>query len=119
MPHARIDMHEALRPKMKAMSDAILKGMVDGLNMPEDDLFQIFRLHQQGELVFSRTHPNADRDDIVFIEILSSPNYTAAEMQRGLAAIAAELAKLGIKRDNLLLMVTPASAWHAPVEAKG
>ncbi len=120
MPHARIDMHEALRPKMAAMSDAILKGMVDGLGMPADDLFQIFRLHQPGELVFSRTHPkDRDRTDIVFIEILSSPNYSAEQMQRGLAAITEELAKLGLKRDNLLLMVTPASAWHAPGEAAG
>jgi hypothetical protein len=119
MPHVRVDMHETLRPKMAAMSDAILKGMVDGLDMPDDDLFQIFRLHQPGELVFSRTHPNADRTDIVFIEILASPNYSAEKMQRGLAAITEELAKLGIKRDNLLLVMTPASAWHAPAESVG
>ena len=117
MPHARIDMHEAMRPKMAAMSAAILKGMVDGLDMPDDDLFQVFRLHQPGELVFSRTHPKADRDDIIFIEILASPNYSAEQMRRGLAAISEELAKIGIKRDNVLLVVTPASAWHAPAEA--
>jgi hypothetical protein len=116
MPHVRVDMHEALRPKMGAMSAAILKGMVDGLKMPEDDLFQIFRLHQPGELVFSRTHPKVDRNDIIFIEVLASPNYSAEQMQHGLAAITEELAKLGIKRDNLLLMMTPASAWHAPSE---
>jgi hypothetical protein len=109
-------MHEALRPKMAQMSDAILKGMVDGLAMPANDLFQIFRLHQPGELVFSRTHPKADRNDIIFIEVLASPNYNADQMQRGMAAITEELAKLGIKRDNLLLMMTPASAWHAPAE---
>jgi hypothetical protein len=117
MPHARIDMHEAMRPKMAAMSAAILKGMVDGFDMPDDDLFQVFRLHQPGELVFSRTHPKADRDDIVFIEILSSPKFSAEEMQRGLSAVSEELAKIGIKRDNVLLMVTPANAWHAPAEA--
>jgi len=118
MPHARIDMHEALRPKMAQMSAAILKGMVDGFEMPEDDLFQIFRLHQPGELVFSRTHVNADRDDMIFLEILASPNYSPAQMQRGLTAISEELAKIGIKRDNVLLMVTPASAWLAPVEKR-
>ena len=83
MPHARIDMHETLRPKMAEMSAAILKGMVDGLDMPADDLFQIFRLHAPGELVFSPTHPNADRTDIIFIEILSSPNYSAEQMRLG------------------------------------
>jgi hypothetical protein len=119
MPHARIDMHATLGPKMADMSAAILKGMVDGLEMPDDDLFQIFRLHQPGELVFSRTHPNADRTDIIFVEILASPVYSAEQMQKGLAAIANELAKIGIKRDNLLLMVTEAKAWHAPAETAG
>lgn len=117
MPHARIDMHEALRPKMADISAAILQGMVDGFGMGADDLFQIFRLHQPGELVFSKTHPkDRDRTDIIFIEILASPQYTAEQMQRGLTAITEEIAKLGIKRDNLLLMVTPANAWLAPGE---
>jgi len=120
MPHARIDMHEALRPRMAEISAAILKGMVSGLDMPEDDLFQIFRLHQPGELVFSRTHPGkADRADIIYIEILGSPSYSAEQMKRGLTAISEEVAKLGIKRDNLLLMVTPANAWLSPVESVG
>jgi hypothetical protein len=118
MPHARIDMHEAMRPKMAQMSAAILQGMVSGFGMPADDLFQIFRLHQPGELVFSRTHPNADRSDIVFIEILATPHYSPEQMQRGLTAISEELAKIGIKRDDLLLMVTPANAWLAPVEPR-
>jgi len=118
MPHARIDMHEALRPKMAAMSAAILKGMVDGFAMPDDDLFQIFRLHQPGELVFSKTQPKGvQRDDIVFIEILGSPNYSAEVMQRGLKAVSDELAKVGIKRDNTVLMVTPSNAWLSPIEA--
>jgi hypothetical protein len=117
MPHARVDMLEKHRPKMAQISAAILKGMVDGLKMPEDDLFQIFRLHQPGELVFSRTHPGkADRDDIIFIEILSSPVYSPEQMKQGLTAISDELAKIGIKRDHHLLMVTPASAWLSPIE---
>jgi hypothetical protein len=118
MPHARIDMHEALRPRMAEMSAAILKGMVEGFDMPEDDLFQIFRLHQPGESVFSRTHQNADRTDMIFLEILASPNYSAAQMQRGLTAVSEQLAKIGIKRDNVILMVTPANAWLAPVEKR-
>jgi hypothetical protein len=117
MPHARIDMHRTLQPKMREMSAAILKGMVDGFDMQPEDLFQIFRLHEPGELVFSRTHPDANRTDIVFIEILATPRYSDETMQHALAAIAEELSKIGIKRDNVVLVVTDAKAWHAPAEA--
>jgi hypothetical protein len=118
MAHARIDMHRTLQPKMREMSAAILKGMVDGFDMPEEDLFQIFRLHEPGELVYSRTHPDANRTDIVFVEILATPRYSDETMQRALAAIAEELSKIGIKRDNVILMVTDAKAWHAPAETR-
>ena len=69
MPHARIDMHRDLQPQMADISDAMLRGMVAGYEMPADDLFQIFRLHDQGELVYSPTFPNQQRTDIIFIEL--------------------------------------------------
>ena len=50
MAHARIDLHRALEPRMPEISEAILRGMVTGFRMPADDLFQIFRLHEPGEL---------------------------------------------------------------------
>ena len=75
MPHARIDMHKSLQPKMADISAAILRGMVTGFEMPADDLFQIFRLHEPGELVYSPTFPNQQRDDIVFIELVASKGY--------------------------------------------
>lgn len=60
--------------------------------MPADDLFQIFRLHDPGELVYTKTFPNADRTDIVFIQAV------------------------GIKQDNVLIAVTEneGSDWFAP-----
>lgn len=117
MPHARIDMHRALEPKMAEISDAVHQGLVTGLGMISDDLFQVFRLHEPGELVYSRTFPDADRTDIVFIEILASPGYSDEEKQRGMAAIADGVAKVGVKRDNMLLVLTetgPGAAWYAP-----
>jgi hypothetical protein len=52
-----------------------------------------------------------------YIEVLASPTYSAEQTKRGLAAITDELAKIGIKRDNLVLMVTQANAWFVPIEA--
>lgn len=118
MPHARIDLHRSYADRLPELSDAILAGMVKGLEMPEDDLFQVFRLHQPGELVFSRTHPRneADRDDIIFIEILAGRVYDAETKHRGLVAIADELEALGIRRDHLLMHVLEieGSDWYSP-----
>ena len=86
--------------------------------MPADDLFQVFRSHQPGELVFSKTFPkNANRDDIIFIEIFGSPSYTAEQKQKRMSAVADQLVELGIRRGYLVLVVTPANAWHGPSES--
>ena len=116
MPHARIDMHNALKPQMPAISDAILRGMVKGFDMPADDLFQIFRLHEQGELVYSPTFPNQQRDDIIFIELVAQDVYNDDQKRRTMAAIVDEVSGLGIKRDNLLLVLVEVhgAAWYAP-----
>ena len=117
MPHVRIDMHRELAPRMSQISDAIHDGLVAGLDMPAGDLFQVFRLHDEGELVYSRTFPDADRTDIVFIEVLASPGYTDEQKQRGMTAVADRVAEVGIKKDNLLLVfveTAPGAAWHAP-----
>jgi hypothetical protein len=116
MPQARIDMSRDLQPKMAQISDAIHQGLVSGLAMNPDDLFQVFRLHDEGELVYSTTFPNADRTDIVFIEIVASPGYSDEEKRQGMEAVANEVAKVGVKRDNMLLIVSePGSgAWYAP-----
>lgn len=116
MPHARIDMHRALEPKMKDISAAILRGMVTGFDMPEDDLFQIFRLHEPGELVYSPTFPNQEREDIVFIELVAQTGYTDEQKQAAFNGIVDEVSALGIKRDNLLCVIIEVhgAAWLAP-----
>jgi hypothetical protein len=116
MPVARIDMNQELKPRMKEISDAIHAGMVSGLAMIPEDLFQIFRLHGEGELVYSRTFPNADRTDIVFVEILATRGYPDEVKAKAMREIAANIRDLGIKPDNLLFNFTDVGPgdWHAP-----
>lgn len=117
MPHARIDIHRALQPKMPDISAAILRGMVTGFEMPADDLFQIFRLHDDGELVYSPTFPNQQRDDIIFIELVASKGYSDVQKQRAMSSIVDEVSHLGVKRDNLLLVINEVgqnATWYAP-----
>jgi hypothetical protein len=119
MPHVHIDMHRSRKPQMEAISAALHKSLVDGLVMPEDDLFQIFTLHDDGELVFSRTFPEADRDDIIYIEVLASQGYTPEDKARMYAAMVEHTTALGIRADTLLISIVEIDGranWHSPAK---
>jgi len=116
MPLVRIDMHDHLADLRPAMSEAVHSALVEGWEMPADDLFQIFRLHEQGDLFYSRTFPDADRSDIVFVQILVYTGYSPEVKQRGAALVVEKLATLGIKRDDILIALSENGDgdWLAP-----
>ena len=121
MPLVRVDMHDHLAELRPRMSAAIHSALVDGWAMPEDDLFQIFRLHEPGDLFYSRTYPDADRDDIVFVQILAYNGYSPETKQRGATLVVERLAALGIKRDNILIALSENGDgdWLAPAKEAG
>jgi hypothetical protein len=102
---------------MKALSAELHESLIEGLGMIPDDLFQIFTLHDSEELVFSRTFPGADRDDIIFVQILSGFGYSPAQKQAMYAQMVSRLTKLGIPQDVLLVSIVEidgANNWHSP-----
>jgi len=114
MPHARIDLNRSHQSRLKEYSAAILAGMVRGLEMSEFDLFQIFRLHDEDELVYSATFPTDRRDDIIFVEILASDVYNDEQKEAGMVAIVDEFEALGVKRETVLCMFLElhGNSWH-------
>ena len=116
MPLVRVDMHAALADRRAGMSEAIHAGLVEGWEMPVDDLFQIFRLHEPGDLFYSRTYPDADRTDIVFIQILAFTGYSPEVKQRGCARVVDRLKSLGFPADSILIALTENGDgdWFAP-----
>ena len=116
MPLVRIDVHEHLRDRRADISAAIHAGLVEGWEMPAEDLFQIFTVHPDGDLVYSRTYPNADRSDIVFIQILAYTGYSAELKQHGARRVVERLVGLGLKRDDVLIAISDNGDgdWYAP-----
>ncbi len=100
------------------MSAAIHSALVDGWGMPADDLFQIFTVHAPGDLFYSRTFPpDADRSDIVFVDILAYNGYTPpGQKQHAAGLLVDRLAALGIKRDDILVSLheNGDGDWLAP-----
>jgi Tautomerase enzyme len=119
MPHIRVDMHESHRPRMAQISAALHASLVEGLVMPDDDLFQIFTLHGAGELVFSPTFPEAERDDIIYIQVLASLGYTPELKRQMYAAMVKNMSAIGIRQDTLLVSIVEidgANNWHSPAK---
>jgi hypothetical protein len=118
MPLVRVNMHAHLAELRPQMSTAIHSALVDGWEMPSDDLFQIFQLHEHGDLFYSRSFPEADRTDIVFVQILAFNGYTPETKQRGANLIVERLSTLGIKRDNILISLSENGDgdWLAPAK---
>lgn len=118
MPLVRVDIHEPLADLRPRMSEAIHSGLVEGWEFPADDLFQIFTVHPEGDLFYSRTFPDADRTDIVFVQILAYTGYSPEVKQRGAGLVADRLAALGIKRDDILIAISDNGDgdWLAPAK---
>jgi len=118
MPLVRVDIHDRLAPLRPEMSAAIHSALVDRWKMPADDLFQIFQVHSEGDLFYSRTFPDADRSDIVFVQILAFNGYTPEQKQDAATEVVARLAALGIKRDDILIALTENGDgdWLAPAK---
>ncbi|RKS69186.1 tautomerase-like protein [Motilibacter peucedani] len=116
MPLVRVDMYSTHASRREAFSAAIHRGLVSSLGMPADDLFQVFRLHEPGDLFYSPSFPDADRDDIVFVQILLARLYDGEQKQAMGRAVVSELAAEGVKPDNVLIACTENDGpdWYAP-----
>lgn len=116
MPHVRVDIHEPLADLRPRMSAAIHSGLVEGWEFPADDLFQIFTVHPAGDLFYSRTYPDADRSDIVFIHILAYKGYSPEVKQRGAQLVVDRLVEIGLKRDDIMISIAENGDgdWFAP-----
>lgn len=116
MPLVSVDMHRHLADRREEISAAIHAGLVEGWDFPPDDLFQIFRLHDQGDLFYSRTFPDADRSDIVFVQVLAYTGYSPEVKRRGARLVVDRLAELGLRRDDILVALTENGDgdWYAP-----
>jgi hypothetical protein len=106
MPLIQIDLdRELFESKHEEISREIHHAQIDALEIPADDLFQVFRPHGPGELKFDRTYNQVDRQDLLLIRITMVHRYSV-EIKRGLyAAIVKRLTPLGIRPEDVLVSV--------------
>lgn len=88
-----------------AIGDAVHRAMVETLNVPAKDRFQILGEHQPGDLVYDPSYLDVPRTDgIVMVQITLNAGRTV-EMKKAFFAKAAEYvhAAAGVRQEDLLV----------------
>lgn len=116
MPLVRIALRKGKSPPyLTAIGEAVHGAMVETINVPADDRFQVFTEHAPEALVYDRRYLGIERtDDIVLIQITLNVGRTLDQKRALYRAIAEKLAKEpGLRREDVLvsLVEVPKENW--------
>jgi len=106
VPLVRIALREGKPPAyLKAIGEGIHAAMIETINVPADDRFQIFSEHAPEGLVYDAGYLGIPRsDDIVVIQITLNAGRTLDQKRALYRAIAEKLAKNpGVRREDVLV----------------
>jgi 4-oxalocrotonate tautomerase len=98
MPLVRIDMIRGRREEqIAAISHAVQRALVETMNVPERDQFQMITEHAPGRLAYNRAYLGVERTDgFVFVQVTLSAGRTT-EQKKAFYARAAQLMAEGAK----------------------
>ncbi len=122
MPMVQVDLsRELFEEKGPAISAAIHSGLIEGLDMSPDDLFQIFRPHGAGELVFSPDFAGVDRRDLILLRITMVHMFPVDVKSRMYTALASHLEAVGVRHEDILVCVVEVGFedWYAGTPIRG
>jgi 4-oxalocrotonate tautomerase len=106
MPLVRIDLRSGKSPAYRrTLADAVHQAMVDTINIPEDDRFQVINEHTSQGLIYSDRYLDINRsDDVIFIQITLNVG-RVLDQKKALYARIVELLgeKLGVRREDVLI----------------
>ncbi|WP_027084702.1 tautomerase family protein [Cohnella panacarvi] len=111
MPLIQVDLNRSVfEDKGKGISNAIHQSLIAGLGMDPTDLFQVFRPHGEGEIIFSPTYDNRDRRDLIIIRITMVQMFSLEQKKTTYKELTKRLVDIGIRRDDILVCVVENSA---------
>jgi 4-oxalocrotonate tautomerase len=116
MPLVTISMNEGRSAAVRAaISDAVHQAMVDTINVPADDKFQIVSERTAGQVLYHPSYLGIQRTDgLVVVQITLNAGRTV-EMKKALYARIAELLheRAGVRKEDVLvsLVEVPKENW--------
>lgn len=102
MPLIQVDLRRELFDSLHSeISRAIHAAQEQTLGTPGDDLFQVFRPRDAGELKFDPTYNGVDRRDMVLIQVLAVHMHSVSAKQSFFRAVVEKLGELGIRSSDI------------------
>jgi 4-oxalocrotonate tautomerase len=116
MPLVRVSLRTGKPPSyLRSVGESIHQAMIETINVPADDRFQIFTEHSPEALVCDRNYLGIERtDDAVVIQITLNSGRTLEQKRARYRAIADRLASdPGLRRQDVLvnLVEVPREKW--------
>jgi hypothetical protein len=106
VPLIQIDLDRQLYDSLgDKLSDAVHKAQLDALDIPSDDLFQVFTPHDPGELRFDSSYNGVDRQRLLLLRITMVHMYPVATKQRLFRTIVERFADAGVRAEDILISV--------------
>ncbi len=106
MPFVQVDLRAGKPADYRsALSAAVHRAIVETLEVPERDRFQIVMEHEAGGFVYDPGYLDVSRsDDLVFVRVTLSKGRSAATKQRFYARLAELVAERpGLRREDLFV----------------
>ncbi|HEY2030047.1 MAG TPA: tautomerase family protein [Myxococcales bacterium] len=115
MPFVRIELRKGRTAEQRrAISDAVHAAMVETINVPPLDKFQVVTEHEAGDFVYDASYLDIQRTDgLVMIQITLNVGRTVEARQALYKGLADKLENLGVRRQDLLvnLVETQKENW--------
>lgn len=108
MPFTRISLLKGKSPAyLKAVSDSLDRALVEALEVPENDRFQIFHQLEPNELIFDRNYLGGPRsDDFIHFHISTGKPRSTSVKQRFYRQLVDRLAKSpGVRLEDVMVVI--------------
>jgi len=116
MPLVRIALRKGTKPEFRrAVGDAVHRAMVETINVPDQDRFQVITEHDESGLIYDPSYLGISRSDgVVLIQITLNAGRTV-ELKKALYARIAQLLKEapGVRPEDVMvnLVEVPKENW--------
>lgn len=89
-----------------SLSTAIHQAQIESLDVPADDLFQVFIPHDVNELKFDPTYGGVDRQHLMVIHITMVHRYPVAKKRELYRAIVTRYERLGVRPEDIQIAIS-------------